>query len=297
MTAGEIADRFPLARSTLSGHFNILKNAGLIVAERNGTSIVYSLNVSVVEQTIAAVMDLFERRQAATEDQVMRLSWRFELPQLVVMAAMFAAAAWAWPQLPERISVHWDFKGDVDRWGGKFEGLVAMPLIVVGIYLLMLVLPLFDPGRLNYRNFAKTYNVIRITIVVFMAAIYAVLLFNAFGHAFNVTTAVFLMVGVLFIVLGNFLGKIRPNWFIGVRTPWTLSSKSSWDKTHRLASWLFILMGALFFPVALLQTTWSIVTMFVIDGLCLAWTIVYSYLVYRNDPHRTPPADTSPSGE
>jgi DNA-binding transcriptional ArsR family regulator len=60
MTAGEIAERFPLAKSTLSGHFNILKHAGLIVAEKNGTSIVYSLNLSVVEQTMAAVMDLFE---------------------------------------------------------------------------------------------------------------------------------------------------------------------------------------------------------------------------------------------
>jgi ArsR family transcriptional regulator, arsenate/arsenite/antimonite-responsive transcriptional repressor len=60
MTAGEIAERFPLAKSTLSGHFNILKNAGLLVAEKNGTSIVYSLNVSVVEQTLAAVMELFD---------------------------------------------------------------------------------------------------------------------------------------------------------------------------------------------------------------------------------------------
>ncbi len=60
MTAGELAEKFPLAKSTLSGHFSVLKNAGLIVAEKNGTSIVYSLNVSVVEQTMAAVMDLFE---------------------------------------------------------------------------------------------------------------------------------------------------------------------------------------------------------------------------------------------
>ena len=76
--------------------------------------------------------------------------------------------------------------------------------------------------------------------------------------------------GVLFIVLGNFMGKIRPNWFVGVRTPWTLSSKLSWDKTHRLAGWLFMLMGALFALLALVQTTWMFIAVFTIDALCIA---------------------------
>ena len=98
---------------------------------------------------------------------------------------------------------------------------------------------------------------------------------------------------MLFIVLGNFLGKIRPNWFVGVRTPWTLSSKLSWDKTHRLAGWLFMLMGVLFFPVrAVSKRRGSLIAMLVIDALCVVWMIVYSYLVYRNDPQRTPPAGT-----
>jgi immunity protein, SdpI family len=130
-----------------------------------------------------------------------------------------------------------------------------------------------------------------------MGAIYAATLFAAFGHTVNMTTVILPLVGVLFIVLGNFLGKIRPNWFVGIRTPWTLSSQLSWDKTHRLAGWLFVLMGILFFPVAAIQTTWSLITMLVIDAVCVAWLIVYSYLVYRNDPHRTSPAGTLPSNE
>ena len=227
----------------------------------------------------------------------MKLSWRIELPQLLVIGAMFAAAAWAWPQLPDRLPIHWNIHGQVDGWGNKFMGLLFIPLTTLGLYLLLLLLPLVDPGRANYQNFRKVYGIIRIAFVAYMATVYAATLVAAFGHAVNMTTIILPLVGVLFIVLGNFMSKIRPNWFVGVRTPWTLASQLSWDKTHRLAGWLFILMGLLFFPVALIQTTWSLIAMLVIDGICLVWMIVYSYLVYRNDPHRTSPAGTSPSEE
>ena len=227
----------------------------------------------------------------------MKFNWRIELPQLLVIGLMFAAAAWAWPQLPDRLPTHWNIHGEVDGWGNKFMGLLFMPLLVLGLYLLLLLLPLFDPGKANYQNFQKAYGIIRIVLVAYMAAIYAATLFAAFGNSVNMTTVILPLVGVLFIVLGNFLGKIRPNWFVGIRTPWTLSSQLSWDKTHRLAGWLFILMGLLFFPVALIQTTWALTAMLVIDAACITWMVVYSYLVYRNDPHRTPPAGTSPSAE
>jgi uncharacterized membrane protein len=227
----------------------------------------------------------------------MKFNWRIELPQLLVIGAMFAAAAWAWPQLPDRLPIHWNIHGEVDGWGNKFMGLLLMPIIVLGMYLLMLLLPRLDPGKANYQNFQKVYGIIRVVFVAYMAAIYVATLVAAFGHSVNMTTVILPLVGVLFIVLGNFLGKIRPNWFVGIRTPWTLSSQLSWDKTHRLAGWLFILMGVLFFPVALIQTTCALIAMLVIDAACVTWMVVYSYLVYRNDPHRTPPAGTSPSAQ
>jgi uncharacterized membrane protein len=227
----------------------------------------------------------------------MKFNWRVELPQLLLIAAMFIAAACAWSHVPDRLPVHWNIHGDVDRWGGKFEGLLAVPLMAIGIYVLLLVVPFFDPGRRNYANFAKAYNAIRIAIVVFLAALYAVLLCNAFGIQANMGTFMLLLMSALFIVLGNYLPKLRPNWFAGVRTPWTLSSQLSWDKTHRLAGWLFIVMGALFGFVAFFQNVWTITAMFVFDAFCILWIVVYSYVVFRNDPQRTPPAGTSPSAE
>ena len=74
--------------------------------------------------------------------------------------------------MPDQMPIHWNFRGEVDGYGGKFAGLLLLPLTAVGIYLLMLLVPLVDPGRLNYRNFARAYNVFRLVIVLFMAVVY-----------------------------------------------------------------------------------------------------------------------------
>ena len=119
----------------------------------------------------------------------------------------------------------------------------------------------------------------------------------ALGYRVNINTMVGMALGLLFVVLGNVMGKIRPNWFVGVRTPWTLSSKKSWTKTHRLAGWLFIAMGLLAAAWGLLQSAWMFGLMLAFDGGCVLAIVVYSYLVYRNDPLRTAPANTSPGAE
>lgn len=227
----------------------------------------------------------------------MKLSGKVEFVQLIIIAAMFLAGALSWRYVPERLPVHWNLQGEVDRYGGKFEGLLLLPIITFGLYLLLLLVPLVDPGRQNYGNFHKAYSAIRIALVLFMALLYGVGVASAFGYQFNMTSTVFAAMGLLFIVLGNFMGKIRPNWFVGVRTPWTLSSKLSWDKTHRLAGWLFVLMGLSFLLLAVLQSTWFSVAVFIFNGLCVVWMVIYSYLVFRRDPHPSAPAASSPASE
>jgi uncharacterized membrane protein len=222
----------------------------------------------------------------------MKLTWRSELPQLAVIAAMFVAAAWAWQQLPDQLPTHWNLQGEVDGYGGKFVGLLLMPIVAGGMYLLMLILPLFDPGKKNYANFAGVFNVIRLAITLFFAGMFAVTLLVDFGNHVDMTTYVCLATGALFIVLGNFMSKLRPNWFVGVRTPWTLSSKMSWNKTHRLAGWLFVAMGLLLAIAGVVSVGWFFIATLTFDAICLAWIFVYSYLVYRDDPERTLPASS-----
>jgi uncharacterized membrane protein len=210
---------------------------------------------------------------------------------------MFLAAALLWQAAPEQIPMHWNIAGAVDRYGGKLEGLLGIPAMTLGLYLLLRFLPRLDPGYANYQRFAKAYTVIRVLLVLFMAAIYAVILAATFGWRVDVGIVVPAMVGLLFVVLGNFMGKIRPNWFVGVRTPWTLSSKLSWTKTHRLAGWLFIAMGVALAASGFTRQAWAVFGAFGFLGACVAWMIVYSYLVWRKDPDRVPPAGTTPNDD
>jgi uncharacterized membrane protein len=214
---------------------------------------------------------------------------RFEVPQLLVLIGMFAAAGVLWSSSPESFPVHWNIHGNVDRYGSRFEGLLLVPLIAAGLYALLLVLPQFDPGRANYQSFLSAYFAIRLSILVFLAVIYTCMLLVAFGHSVNMNSIIPFAMCALFVILGSVMSSIRPNWFVGVRTPWTLSSRLSWDKTHRLAGRLFMAMGAVVGLLGLIQTAWMLaVTVTFVVGSVLG-ILIYSYIVWRNDPERTAP--------
>ncbi len=226
----------------------------------------------------------------------MRITWRTEWPQWLLIAAMFVLAAATWGSAPDRIPMHWSIGGQVDRWGGKFEGLFAIPLLSLGIYVLMIVLPRFDPGRANYEAFAGPYTTLRVCIVVLMAALYALIILWVRGVRASIEVWVPLLVGALLVVVGNLLGKLRPNWFVGIRTPWTLSSKLAWSRTPRAGGWLFILLGILMMLCAALRTLWALWTMILAGAVGLLALVVYSYVLWRNDPDKTAPAGTQPAG-
>ena len=227
----------------------------------------------------------------------MKTGWRLEAPQIVLIAAMFAAAALMWPSAPAQIPMHWDFSGQVDRYGGKFEGLFGLPLLALGIYLAMRYLPRVDPGRANYARFGGAYAALRIGILCLMAAVYALVLVSVEKVPIDVSRIVPVLVGALFVLVGTLLGKIRPNWFVGIRTPWTISSKVSWVRTHRLGGWLFIAQGLLFILTGALGFGRF---GFVVVGAMLAMIValfVYSYVVWRADPEKQSPAGTEPDDD
>jgi immunity protein, SdpI family len=227
----------------------------------------------------------------------MRVNWRVEWALWLILAGMFLLAALNWNAVPDRIPVHWGLSGQPDRWGGRFEGLLLLPLIALAIYLILLFIPRIDPGRANYASFAKSYVIIRVMILLSMVGIQVLSLLAARGHPVNMSNGVPPILGVVFVILGNLFGKIRPNWFVGIRTPWTLSSKRSWDRTHRAGGWVFILLGLLLLSVPLVPTPAYAIAVFVMTGLGVLGLVVYSYLVWKDDPDKTPPAGTLPSRE
>jgi uncharacterized membrane protein len=225
----------------------------------------------------------------------MKTSWKTELPLLLLIAAMFVLAATSWSSAPDRIPVHWGIRGEVNGYGGKIEGLLLLPATALLVYLSMLFLPRIDPGRANYRRFSGAYVILRAAVLVTMAAMYGMIHLTMRGRAVDVSLVTGLTVGGLFFLVGNLLGKIRPNWFVGIRTPWTLSSKRAWTRTHRFAGWVFIVGGLLIMAAGVLRTA---VAMGVAIGVLIAGLIgatVYSYFVWRSDPDRVPPAGTLPS--
>lgn len=219
----------------------------------------------------------------------MNLRIRYEVPQWIMIAAMFLSSAIIWPSTPDRVPMHWNAAGEVDRYGGKLEGLFLLPVITIGLYLLLLFLPRIDPGKANYAHFGGAYAAIRIGTTALMAGIHAMVLLWIKDIKPDATLFVMLGVGLLFVLLGLVMGKIQPNWFVGIRTPWTLSSRRSWTRTHRLGGWMFIGTGLLLMLGGLLPASWMAALILgptIIVSLIL---VVYSYLEWRKDPDRSPP--------
>lgn len=224
-------------------------------------------------------------------------SWRRETPMLVILAGLWIASAVSWPLVDEPIPIHWDASGEVDRTGGKAEGLLMLPGITTGVYLLLAFLPRIDPARANYGLFAGTYSLIRFGTTAFLALVHGVVLATAFGA--DVDIALVLPVGLagLFLLLGNAMGKVRPNYFAGVRTPWTLASVKSWNATHRVAGWVFMVAGVLFLGGLVIRESWYVPAVLAVLGAAMVLVAGYSWWVWRSDPDRIPATMSHPAEE
>ena len=127
----------------------------------------------------------------------------------------------------------------------KFECLMLTPLITAGLVVLMAVLTRIEPRKSNIEKSRKVYVIIWIAMTVFCFGLHLVLVLSALGRDVHVSVLVPVAVGVLFLTIENYMGNVRSNFFVGVKTPWTLSSDLYWNKTHRLGGWLFVLLGLL----------------------------------------------------
>lgn len=205
----------------------------------------------------------------------------------VAFTEMLGISAWAWTQIPEgaRIATHFDLSGRANGYSSKPVALFLLPAIALGIGALMYFLPNLEPRQLNLRRSAGAYNAVWAVTVAVLAAVHSGVVLNATGHwVFDIFVIVSMGVGFLFVVLGAYLGRIQSNFFIGIRTPWTLSSDVSWQKTHQLAGRLFAMLG-----VVMLFSAWiRVLALVFLGGLILVAlvTVVYSYLVWRGDPDR-----------
>jgi len=213
----------------------------------------------------------------------------------LIVAIMFALSAWAWGQLPAdaHIPVHWGPSGEPDRYGGKFMGLMLMPLIASGLVILFEVIPRVEPRRENLLRSRRAYDAVRVGLLLFLLGMHVVAIMAALGVALNMSLFVAVGVGLLLMVIGFYLGKVRSNYMFGIRTPWTLSSDLSWEKTHRLGGWLFLLSGLLTILSGIVVPDWSV---WILLATVLGSTVivmVYSYQVWKHDPDAREPRQST----
>lgn len=205
----------------------------------------------------------------------------------IILLAMVLISGYAWTQIPagEQVCTHWNAAGECDQYGGKFMGLFLLPIVALGITCLLALLPRLEPRATNMAQSFNTYIIVWRVVLLFFLLLHIVLTVSILGAGVNISTILPILIGILFMFIGNYLGKVRSNYFFGIRTPWTLSSDLAWNKTHRLGGKLFVLLGLLFIASALLfqGAAW----IFWLVGSTLAMVVVltiYSYYIWKDDP-------------
>ena len=208
---------------------------------------------------------------------------RFTVAIVLLLALTWLASLLALPFAPAEIPSHWGINGQPDAYASRIVGLLQLPVIMTLVALMLHFIPRIDPKRTNYSSFAGAYGVIQIAVTLFMAALQATIIAIALGWSIDVSLVIVIIFGLMFAALGNVMGKLRPNWFAGIRTPWTLSSPDVWTRTHRLGGTLMVLIGLLNVVAApLLSAPTRLVLLL---GSVFGWaifTIGYSYWLWRN---------------
>ena len=201
---------------------------------------------------------------------------------MIVIAIM--AGVFLWNQLPEQMASHWNANDEVDGTMPKFWGVFLMPIVTLGMFALFIFIPNMDPLKANIVEFRETFNLFIVFFVTFMLYVHILTLIWSLGYNnFKMSTALLPIIGLMFIFIGYMLRKARRNFFIGIRTPWTLSSDTVWSKTHQLGSILFMLSGVFAMIGGFFGGMLAFWLMFVpLIGSTL-FLVVYSYVLYRNE--------------
>jgi uncharacterized membrane protein len=201
---------------------------------------------------------------------------------LIFIAAMLVFSLAVYNQLPDIVPTHWNIAGEPDGFSGKLEAVLFAPALSLALLILLNLLPRIDPRRAAYEDFQTVYRFIVNSIMAFMLFIHVLTLGAGLGWQVEIGRAVSAGVGVLFVLMGEVMPRVRRNYFVGVRTPWTLSSDEVWRKTHRFSGKLFMLLGLLMIVAAALLPEMAIFVVVMAGALVsVVGMLAYSYWVWR----------------
>jgi len=202
----------------------------------------------------------------------------------VLIVFMFLIGIFLYPQLPDQIPMHWNVMGQIDGYMSKPIGVWFMPVLTILMYISFQIFPNFDPKKNKYKLFKHEWEIMQMAMVGFFTYMQCIILYLTLHPTVSIMPLMFIGLGTLFILMGNYMSKIRQNYFIGVKVPWTLSSEDNWNKTHRFASWCFVIAGI--FTLAEAFFVWQ-APVIIFGSIMLAafLPMIYSFLLYKKRVH------------
>ncbi len=216
-----------------------------------------------------------------TTYRVDRALLKGDAPLLAALLADLAFGIWALPRLSGSVPIHWNLAGEADRLGPAWPWAVVPPLAGLACWALVLLFPLVDPLRKNYSRFPGTLKLVRWLLPLMSVAVHVAATLAGLGVPLDHGATVRAIVAVFFVVLGNSMGKLRHNWFVGIRTPWTIASEEVWTRTHRLAAPIWVVGGLVQLAGAFVPGTPGEVLFAVPLGAMTLVPVAYSYLAFR----------------
>jgi uncharacterized membrane protein len=201
----------------------------------------------------------------------------------VLIGGALVASAVLYPWVPEMIPTHWNLEGEIDDYGNKQWALFLVPGMMVGLLSLFLALPWLSPKQFSLDSFRSTYGFIVVLLMATLAYIHGLTLWAALAGQVDITRALLAGLLIMFGLMGNVLGKVRRNFWVGIRTPWTLASDRVWNDTHRLAAQWFVGAAAVGLICVLLPLPLPVVTIATIALIMSAalFPVGYSLVHYK----------------
>jgi uncharacterized membrane protein len=196
---------------------------------------------------------------------------------LVILA--FVAAAALYDRLPASIPIHWNARGEANGFAPKSWGAFLMPGVMAAVYLLFGAIPRMSPRGFRVERFRRVYEIFETTILAFLLLTTVLILLAGVGVKVPMDRTMYAGIGLVFVVLGNFMGKVTRNFFVGIRTPWTLASDEVWLRTHRLGGKLFVLAGIGLCVSGLLRG--GLIPLLAAVAIAGVVPVIYSYVLYR----------------
>ncbi len=204
------------------------------------------------------------------------------LPKLIITSLItlipIVVGLVIWDKLPDQVPVHWNINGEVDGFATKIQAVFAMPLVLVAFHWICVLGTLLDPKKQNIND--KMFTLVLWIIPVISLLCNSMVFATALGHKVSVEIIMPLFMGALFVVIGNYMPKCKQSYTMGIKLPWTLNDEENWNKTHRMAGFLWVIGGVIIMATAFLGSFWLF---FIVIIPMVIVPFVYSYLLYKKN--------------